>query len=47
MYKAPTPFGPYILCEDILIKSIPNSLTSTGILPVACTASVWNNILCF
>ena len=40
MYKAPIPLGPYILCPDILIKSTPNSLTSTGMLPQAWTPSV-------
>lgn len=32
-YKAPIPLGPYILCEDIDIKSIFIALTSIGILP--------------
>jgi hypothetical protein len=35
MYNAPMPFGPFILWEEIDSKSIPNSLTSIRILPVA------------
>ena len=46
-YNAPTPFGPYILCAVKAIISIPSLLTSTGILPTACVASVNNNTPCF
>ena len=41
-YRAPTPLGPYILCADRLSRSMPIASTSSGTLPAACTASVWN-----
>ena len=39
----PTPFGPYILCAVMDIMSILSASTFTGTLPIACTASLWNN----
>ncbi len=46
IYKAPIPFGPYSLWEEIDSKSTPNSWTSMGTFPTACTASVWNTTPC-
>ena len=42
-YSAPTPFGPYILCALIDIRSMLSLITFTGTLPTACVASVWNS----
>lgn len=44
-YKAPTPFGPYILCPEIESKSIFIKFTSIGIFPKPYAASVWKKIL--
>ena len=41
---APIPFGPYILCPEMLRQSIFIASTSMGILPTACAASVWKKI---
>lgn len=35
------PFGPYILCPLMDIRSMFISFTSTGTLPIAWAASVW------
>ena len=37
------PFGPYILCALIDIRSMLSSSTWIGTLPTACVASVWNS----
>jgi len=44
--KAPIPLGPYILWLDKDSMSTPRSFTSIENLPMACTASVWNNASC-
>ena len=41
-YNAPTPFGPCSLWAESDSRSIGCDRTSNGILPAACTASVWN-----
>mmetsp|Transcript_14608 Transcript_14608/g.62624 ORF Transcript_14608/g.62624 Transcript_14608/m.62624 type:complete len:242 (+) Transcript_14608:277-1002(+) len=43
-YTAPMPFGPYILWPEMLRQSMFMALTSTGIFPTACAASVWKKI---
>ena len=43
-YNAPTPFGPCSLWAESDSKSIGSDRTSSGILPAACTASVWNKM---
>ncbi len=43
IHSAPTPLGPPNLCADSDSRSTPSAATSTGILPTACTASVWNS----
>src|SRR5450432_2908508 len=42
-YSAPTPLGPYILCADSDTRSARDALTSNGILPTPCTASMWKS----
>ncbi len=42
-YRAPTPFGPYILCALIEARSTFSSFTLNGTFPTAWTASVWNS----
>ena len=42
-YSAPTPFGPYSLWPLSASRSMPMPPTSSGILPAACAASVWNS----
>ena len=40
-YRAPTPFGPYILCADRLMRSMAMACTSKGSLPALWAASTW------
>ena len=40
--SAPTPFGPYILCELKDMRSTFHSVIKTGSLPTLCAASQWN-----
>src|ERR1019366_726201 len=40
--RAPTPFGPHSLCAEKDTRSRPKACTSSGILPSAWAASVWN-----
>lgn len=40
-YRAPTPLGPPILWAEKEAASTPSSCRFKGILPRACTASVW------
>ena len=42
-YSAPMPFGPPTLCAENDAASQPQACTSTGVLPSACVASVWNS----
>ena len=42
-YSAPKPFGPPNLCAERESMSHPSALTSRGMLPAACTASVWKS----
>ncbi len=42
---APTPLGAPILCPERTSRSTLAFCTSTGILPTACTASVWKRTL--
>ena len=45
--SSPAPFGPPILCAEHDTRSTGSSRMRTGILPTACTASVWNGTRCF
>jgi hypothetical protein len=40
IHSAPAPLGPLNLCADSASRSTPSARTSTGILPIDCTASV-------
>ena len=44
--RAPTPWGPPILCPETVIASTPEAAKSTGTAPTACTASVWTGMPC-
>ena len=44
--SAPTPCGPLNLWADSDRRSTPRRSTSIGILPIDCTASVWNRAPC-